>query len=267
MAPASAADVAPGAPVVAPAEPSAQEPASQAIIDHDNQNNLNQAAPAPADSTTGAASGSGSALGAAAAAAAVAALPNVSQPGPQPGPAPYPTGPNPQADIAPDPRAAAAADLATTMAISHDDGTYGVGLCASNVTAALANSGINLNKDIGTYRSDGHGYAKNLGPVLTDANFQSVFSYNGSEDLDYGKFKPQKGDVAVIQPYAGATGPNVAGHVAIFNGKYWVSDFVQDDQKNNHPEDDSNGLYPGPGYRNDAPPFVIYRLPSSTGKK
>jgi len=256
---AAAAGAALGSAMVAPSEPTpapaAQEPASQAIIEHDTAN---------------------------------------AQPTPQPGPTPQPVTPgpdfsvhgsdatvnnlplssnplnsaaesNPSSALTPDPRVVAAAAYATDNATphGHELGTYGDQQCATYVTEALTESGIKLNKNVGGYGSDGHGYAKNLGPVLTDAGFSPVFSYSGSQSLDLKKYTPQKGDVAVIQP---PTKNDPAGHTAIFNGQDWVSDFVQDDQRANFPKDASGGLYPGQAYRDNHPAFQIYRLPSSGGK-
>ena len=51
-------------------------------------------------------------------------------------------------------------------------------------------------------------------------------------------------DVAVIQPITG----HPHGHMAMFNGTFWLSDFKQ-----------LHGLYPGPGYRCQKPPFTVYR--------
>ena len=52
------------------------------------------------------------------------------------------------------------------------------------------------------------------------------------------------GDVAIIQPIAG----HPHGHMAMFNGTQWVSDFKQ-----------QHGLYPNTAYRSLKPPFTIYR--------
>ena len=57
-------------------------------------------------------------------------------------------------------------------------------------------------------------------------------------------YQPQKGDVVVIQSYAGGD-PN--GHVAMYDGTTWISDFRQRD------------MWGGPGYREKMPPYVIYR--------
>lgn len=53
-----------------------------------------------------------------------------------------------------------------------------------------------------------------------------------------------KGDIAVIQPYSGGD-PN--GHIAMYDGTQWVSDFTQRD------------LWGGPSYRKHKPDCVIYR--------
>jgi hypothetical protein len=78
-------------------------------------------------------------------------------------------------------------------------------------------------------------YAKNFGPLLEDAGFREVT--DGSL---------QKGDVVVIQSFPG----NNAGHMAMYNGKEWVSDFHQGRGAE---------VYPGPSYRANQPSYKIYR--------
>ncbi len=77
--------------------------------------------------------------------------------------------------------------------------------------------------------------AKDYGPTLQMAGFVKV----GPDG-----YKPEAGDVAVIQPYAGG---NPAGHVTLYEGRTWHSDFVQKD------------MWSGPGYRSQKPPYVVYR--------
>ena len=61
----------------------------------------------------------------------------------------------------------------------------------------------------------------------------------------------QAGDVAIIQPYKGG---NPSGHIQAWDGRNWISDFVQ------------RGFWPGPGYRNGKPEFAVYRaLPMCEG--
>lgn len=59
------------------------------------------------------------------------------------------------------------------------------------------------------------------------------------------------------------------GHIAIYNGTQWVSDFKQKiyvlkgtHNPHHYQESDTpiqNSLYPGPGYRTENPPYMIYR--------
>ncbi|MBP5132993.1 CHAP domain-containing protein, partial [Pseudomonas protegens] len=57
---------------------------------------------------------------------------------------------------------------------------------------------------------------------------------------------PAAGDVVIIQPIAG----HPHGHMAMFNGTLWVSDFKQ-----------LHGFYPGHSYRVHKPAYKIYRHP------
>lgn len=52
------------------------------------------------------------------------------------------------------------------------------------------------------------------------------------------------GDIVVLQPYAGG---NPSGHIAGFDGKAWISDFIQRD------------IWSGPVYRRERPAYAIYR--------
>lgn len=76
------------------------------------------------------------------------------------------------------------------------------------------------------------GLAKDYGSSLVGAGFYEVHG------------DPQPGDVVVIQ----ATGAHTAGHMAMFDGQIWISDFRQ-----------LHGFYPGPEYRIHRPAYKIYR--------
>lgn len=78
--------------------------------------------------------------------------------------------------------------------------------------------------------------AKDFGPKLEAAGFRQVT--DGSL---------QKGDVAVIQAIPG----HPDGHMTMYDGQGWASDFKQ------------NGMYPGPSYRAQKPPYKIYRHQSA----
>ena len=81
-------------------------------------------------------------------------------------------------------------------------------------------------------------YAKDWGPTLLRIGFQPL----SIDKLDQFNFK--KGDVVVLQPHKSG---NPAGHIAGFDGKSWISDFVQND------------IWSGPAYRKEKPSYVVYR--------
>ncbi|WP_084170199.1 CHAP domain-containing protein [Paraburkholderia ferrariae] len=97
------------------------------------------------------------------------------------------------------------------------------GRCAQYVREAIVAGGINLART--------H-YAKDYGRNLENAGFARA---SGT---------PERGDVIVIQPAPG----HPAGHMAIYNGNIWISDFRQ-----------HNGFYPGPAYRTAQPSWQMYR--------
>jgi len=96
-------------------------------------------------------------------------------------------------------------------------------LCATYVRLAIEAGGI--------YSVRAH-YVKDLGESLRLSGFYEV---NGN---------PEPGDIAVIQ----AIPESAAGHTCIYDGKVWISDFVQ-----------LHGMYPGISYRRRHPAFKIYR--------
>lgn len=99
------------------------------------------------------------------------------------------------------------------------------GHCAKYTRLAIAAGGIQLIQTMS---------AKDYGSSLLKAGFTALPPST----------KPEKGDVVVIQPYPGGL---QYGHMAMYDGKTWYSDFKQRD------------MYPGPGYRRTHPPYVIYR--------
>jgi hypothetical protein len=121
--------------------------------------------------------------------------------------------------------------LNVSAAVNHLDSAAipspGNGQCAQWVRQAL---------DAGGFDDSGHPTdAKNYGPFLTSKGFSDV----GSSDSS-----PQAGDVVVIQNYPGGSVP---GHIAMYDGSQWVSDFVQQD------------FWGGPGYRQYQPAHEFYR--------
>lgn len=98
------------------------------------------------------------------------------------------------------------------------------GECARYVRRALEAGGVIVNSTLS---------AKDYGPQLERAGFESVA---GSSLI--------KGDVVVIEPVQGGS-PH--GHMAIYDGWQWHSDFVQRD------------MYPNNRYRTGRPSYRIYR--------
>ena len=69
-------------------------------------------------------------------------------------------------------------------------------------------------------------------------------NHNQFNKINKTNYKPRKGDVSVMDPYPGGS---QQGHIAMYNGKNWVSQFKQKD------------IYAGPGYRKNTPEYVIFR--------
>ena len=102
--------------------------------------------------------------------------------------------------------------------------------CGEYVHKAIDAGGITLNTSYNPHGVSASGY----GPILRHAGFLTVAPGE----------KPQKGDVVVFQPVGG----HPDGHVAMFDGKQWISDYKQD------------SIYAASPYKNGAP-YVIYRRP------
>lgn len=80
--------------------------------------------------------------------------------------------------------------------------------------------------------------AKLWGPTLKRMGFRQIAVEEPSG------YRFLAGDIVVIQPYAGG---NKSGHIAAFDGRVWISDFIQTD------------FWSGPGYRTHKPAHAFYR--------
>ncbi|WP_261640836.1 CHAP domain-containing protein [Erwinia mallotivora] len=101
--------------------------------------------------------------------------------------------------------------------------SHSLGRCAHYVTDAIRNGGgISINNT--------H-YAKDMGNNLILAGFYKVSG------------EPKEGDIAVIQAIPG----HPYGHACIYDGRQWISDFIQ------------RTMYPGQSYRNLHPSYAVYR--------
>jgi RHS repeat-associated protein len=98
------------------------------------------------------------------------------------------------------------------------------GLCAKSIRRGLEAGGLDTaNRPI---------YAKDYGPFLEKNGFTVVSPAN---------YSPKAGDIIVFQP-----GPSAYGHIQVWSGKTWVSDFTQNPSK----------ISP---YATQTPPYTIYR--------
>jgi hypothetical protein len=113
-----------------------------------------------------------------------------------------------------------------------DKGPPGKGRCGLYVRKALQAGGAQF---YGQYPPTG----KEYGPALEMLGFHEITV----EDPD--KFNFIKGDVMVMDSYEGSK--NNAGHVAGYDGKDWISDFVQKD------------FWAGQAYRTQRPHYAVYR--------
>jgi len=126
-----------------------------------------------------------------------------------------------------------------SQAITHLDRNakdLSSGYCARYVREALKAGGITLPHIP---------YAKDFGPHLTANGFVEQFGAGPSVLF------PVAGDIVVIQPHT----VRVEGHVAMYNGTMWVSDFKQDRLKNKP----DRGLWPGSLYKETKPAVKLYR--------
>jgi hypothetical protein len=125
-------------------------------------------------------------------------------------------------------------DGATTFLDKKTEGRPlgGKGECATYVREAIAAGGVIVAKPNG----DPLGPAKEYYDDL-EKYFEKV---TPTPPPDY---SPQKGDIAVFKPP-----PVHKNQDQMYNGKQWVSDFKQ-----------PNGFWPGPDYRGQKPPYVVYR--------
>ena len=91
------------------------------------------------------------------------------------------------------------------------------------------------------------------GLILIRPNSNSAKDYKNSLiatgflplGVDSGKYLP--GDVVIINSFTDGAEEHPHGHIAMFDGNNWVSDFSQQE------------LYPGPAYRKCRPKYMIYR--------
>jgi|GEM_PF-1768458 len=143
-------------------------------------------------------------------------------------------------------------DKATDYLHNHvSPKTYGDGKCATNVANAIRESVPNF-KAPPIRKSEGaeQPWAKDYGDSLTNENvgFKEIAGdagvYPPIKGNSSDKYTPKKGDVVVIQSI-----PNHdEGHIAMYDGKKWFSDFPQD-----------NDIWSNRDYQKHKATYKIYR--------
>ncbi len=131
------------------------------------------------------------------------------------------------------PNASGTSDINVLSAAAYADKNAkpaSTGYCAQYVREALAAGGytdLNANHPPDAYQ---------YGPYLTKDGFVPVAS-NGTS------YSPKEGDVVVFQPVTG----HDAGHIALYDGTQWVSDFKQ------------KSMYASTDYITQKGSYVVYR--------
>lgn len=126
---------------------------------------------------------------------------------------------------------------------------WGKGRCAMNVANAIRASGIPLGRPA-TRRGERarEPWARDYGQILEDAHFSQISKNDSSGKYPPRDYTPQKGDVVVIQPISGK---KPIGHIAMYDGRQWVSDFRQDRE-----------IWPNVHYEQQGADYKIYRHPN-----
>lgn len=121
--------------------------------------------------------------------------------------------------------------------------------CAQYVRLALASGGIHI-RPPKPREGQALPWAKDYGPSLLDAGATIV-----AEEVRYQRptifppryqnYTPRAGDVIIFDSYLSHVGWRMPGHMAMFDGSRWISDFVQNSP---WPNQNSARAY-GPSYR------------------
>jgi len=114
----------------------------------------------------------------------------------------------------------------TTLRANAPEKQHSLGKCAHYTRVAIEAGGVTLQH---------HTSAKDYGSSLETVGFVKV---------PLSHYMRQAGDVGIVHSIKG----HPHGHMAMFDGKIWISDFRQ-----------YHGLYPGNAYRKAKPAYEIYR--------
>lgn len=132
------------------------------------------------------------------------------------------------------------------QALRANAGQQSKGLCARYVRMALKAGGVTIQPADERVPTDKRVATATPHDRWTDAKYYRVhLAKKHFLEIPRDGFVARKGDIAVIENHEGG---HRAGHICMFTGTQWVSDFVQ-----------SQGYYPGPQYRALRPPVRFFR--------
>lgn len=114
--------------------------------------------------------------------------------------------------------------------------------CAKYVANAIRSTGIKVNPPLARKES-GFAEARDYRFSLEMAGFSEVTNSSQNAGDIFLFYKPQKGDVVIFQPVP----KHEAGHIAMYDGQKWISDFVQ------------KGFWPASAYKAYDASYAIYR--------
>ena len=95
--------------------------------------------------------------------------------------------------------------------------------------------------------------ALNAGEIKTPNNPVPAYKYAeylkqlGFEEVDSANYKPEKADVVVFEPFEGKKKDHRDGHIQMWDGNQWVSDFIQ------------KHFWPGTDFENATPHYRVFR--------
>jgi RHS repeat-associated protein len=104
------------------------------------------------------------------------------------------------------------------------------GKCAKYIRWALESGGVNT-----------------IGHPISAKDYDTFLTKKGFDAINTNNYLPQRGDISVMESFIGTKKSHPDGHIQMFSGKQWISDFKQ------------NGFWPGSDYRKHKPIYTILR--------
>jgi RHS repeat-associated protein len=147
---------------------------------------------------------------------------------------------------------------------NNDDGDSGASKSKNESTKKESTPNFNIDKAVSTLNKNAlscsagkcakyvrwaleSGGVDTSGHPLSAKDYDDFLKKKGFFEIPTKNYTPKMGDVVVMEAFKGARKNHPHGHVQMFNGNKWVSDFKQ------------NGFWPGSDYRGSKPKFSILK--------